>query len=291
MAVYEGTTDDMLRRFGERARDYTLASGTDGDRISQTRAMAMINKASFTVHRKVRRSGNVYCLTREATLTQDSSDTTVYYLPSRAIGIFHVRDSDTTYYEEVNDPWDKDEPGYLIQKRLESTGKQLKLQELSPTGSVYARVLEEPVRQISGANSTTTSTTLTVGTTIGTARNNADYFANSEICITSGNDAGDIQTISSSTIGLVLTVSGWTTATPAAGTDTYSIMNSLPRELWDAVCAEAAYDNLATDKEIIEFAEEMRRERDETFMLGLLDLIRASASHVKEPRQTITWIR
>jgi len=293
MATYEGTTDDLLRRFGSRVRDYDLTSSTDGERISRSRAMAMINRAQTDIHRRVRRSGNLELLAREVTLTQDSSDTSIWYLPTRCVNLFRVRDSDTTLYSAVNDPWDMDEPGYVRQNRTGVIGSQIQFRNIFPNTAVYALCIEEPSAMVSGANSTTTTTSLTMPTSglTGTARNTADYYANVELAITSGNNAGDIQTISASTIALACTVASWTTATPAAGTDTFSTLCSLPRELWDAVCAAAAFDNLATDKEIIEFAKEMREARDETFELGLLDLLRFSADQVKEPRQTIDYIR
>lgn len=293
MATYEGTVDYFLREHGSRCMDFDLNEGSDGERLTRARSIELINLAQKTVHRRIRRSVNAECLTRRATLTQDSSDTTIWYMPLRAIGVgLSIEDSNTTIYNLVATPLEVERPGVYLQNRAGTVGKQLFFKDVTPDTTVYVKVIEEPVLMSSGTNAATSATSITLATTPGVGRNinDNDYYANSEVRITSGNDTGDLKTITSST-ALLCQVASWTTATPATTTDTYSIQCSLPREAWDAVSAEAARLQLRTDKELIDLADEIIAEAERTVTEAILEIARPYAGMVKEPRQTVFWIR
>ena len=292
MATYEGTVDYFLRDFGSRVRDFSLSEAADGDRVSRSRAIEMINLAQKVIHRRLVTEVNSEVMTRSATCTQNSSDSAIWYLPARTVHIMTIRDSNTTHYRMIPTPLDPDQPGVYLQNRPNTIGKQLFFKDVTPSSSVIARVVEDPVLLSSGTNAATSDTSITLATTPGVGRDISDtnIFQGAEIRITGGNDAGDIQTINSSA-GLVCQVTSWTTETPETTTDTYSLQCSLPREAWPAISAEAARLNMATDKEIIEFKPEIDAEAAETYQNAALALLRYTADMVKEPRRTIDWIR
>jgi len=290
MATYEGTVDYFLRDIGGRIRDWNLNEGTDG-RNSRARVMEIFNLSQRTLFRRARAQIDVECLTRKATLTQSSSDTTLWYLPARTIGIQAIEDADEVGYGCVPSRIYTEQPGVYIQNRTDALGKQLYFRDVTPSSTVYAWVLEDPVIVSSGTNAATSSTSITLNATCqGRVIYDADYYANAPVRITSGADAGEIRTISASTTGLVCTVTAWTT-TPTTTTDTYSLVSTLPRELWSVVCAEAACLMAATDKEIIDFLPHLKQEAAESWIDAMIALSRPTAGTVREPRQTITWIQ
>lgn len=194
--MYPRTLNDALSELGGIILDDTLAYGTDGAKIGLALAIPQIDLA----HRELpgillQRGIKERMLSREVTLTVDSSDDYLYPLPPRVTAVYRVYDSSMEKqegYDPVVSDVDVNADGYRVEPGLTA----IRFVGTKPDSSVtvYAEVLEEPVRLSAGTvaenEAAASELVLPATPTYGKTILKDDYYNGCYITITAGTGAG-----------------------------------------------------------------------------------------------------
>lgn len=295
MAILEGSADYFVRQVGRLLGDYTITRSADGT-CGRSRTMHNVNEAHKTVQRFLSSKGiQQGIFARKATLTQDSTYSDIYYLPARAVHIFSVQDGSDALWFPINSRNRPYDIGFHVEK-ISSAGyagwqKTLHFQNCQPNDTLYAWVLEEPVRLSAGDGTyAATSITLEGSPDLGETIPDANYYVGADVAVCQDSAAalGATKEITASTTAGVCTVATWA-VTPTASDD-YSILTSMPRETWELICVEAAIKVAREDKTFESNKDSLREQLMDTRLDTILNCRKLAEGLPSRPREAEVWI-
>ena len=186
--------------------------------------------------------------------------------------------------------------GFLVERSLDTTTHKARLcvhfMNYSPTGTVYAWVLEEPVR-LSGGDGTYGAASLTLEATpdLGQTVIDDDHYIGSQfVVMQSDSTAYGLIGTCTDYVGKtrVVTLDTWSTL-PTANDD-YSVLCELPRVTWRWIVLETVKIITRVDKRFgrmrPDLVQELADVREQS-----MDWLRDPAEHFDNmPRQVTVWV-
>jgi hypothetical protein len=247
--MIEGGVEYFLNELGQ-ALDDTTVSLTAAGTIGNARALNAINAAQLKVMRKLLKMGvREQVFARKVTLTDDSNDSDVSLLPYRTFAILSLEDGQGAPYPHIYSRKRTREAGAIVERVSTTTGRNfgwaVRWWNYTRPSTVYAWVLEAPVKLSYGTAGTPTATTIPLAATptLGDNVLNDDYYNGADIAELTANQIRQVSDFVGST--RVCTVATWT-STPSASV-TYEFLTPMPRPTWDAIVWEAAMRVLQSD--------------------------------------------
>jgi len=295
MSIQEGTVDHFLSEIGSALDDTTLSRTADGTLV-RTRVMPKLHAAQVDVQSWLyTRGANPSQLARKVTLTADTENDYTYLLPPRTWGVFAVEDSKGVYYAPCASRLRHYEAGWFAERRASTAGRNnqmvVRFLNFTPTGTIYAWVLEEPCRMSGGDGTYAAATaTLEASPDVGQTVMDDDYYNGSQLVITeSGSTAFGLIGTVTDYVGAtrVATVPTWST-TPTAS-DNYSVICDLPRQTWRWIVLEATRRLMRVDRRWDDMMNDFRDERNECRINALLSLKRPAKGFANMPREAEVW--
>jgi hypothetical protein len=294
--MQEGTVDFFLREVGDALDDFTISRSADG-KLGRERTIAHLHTAQVTVFRTLKDyGGHPSQLARKVTLTEDSENADHYICPPRTIGVFAVEDSNGLLYTPFGSRKYAYRSGFIVE-RAKTTNKYnnricIRFMNYSPTGTVYAWVLEEPAKFSAGDGTyAATSITLEASPDVGTTINDDDYYIGTQFIVTQSAAAafGLIGT-ATAYVGKtgVATVGTWAT-TPTANDD-YSILCDLPRVTWRQITLEAIRIITRVDKRFGPMRDDMMQELAEVRQQTIIAMRNPADGFDNMPREVDFWV-
>lgn len=294
--MQEGTVDFFLTEVGACLDDFVISRSADG-KIGRNRTIAHIQTAQVAVQRKLRAyGGHPSQLARKVTLTEDSENDAYYICPPRAIGVFAVEDDNGIQYVPFPSRKHYYRAGFLVERAQATTTWNGRLcihfMNYEPTGTVYAWVLEEPVRLSAGDGTyAATSATLEASPDVGLTVNDDDYYIGAQLVVMQAASTafGLIQTVTDY-VGKtgVCTVGTWST-TPTSNDD-YSFLCELPRVTWRQIVLETVRIITRVDRRFGPMRDDLLQELAEVRQEVIIAMRKPAEGFYNMPREVEFWI-